>query len=167
MSLVLCVVALGLWALSYGRVLTLSHHTLDGAETTSHQVRVVTGAIVLEYARFSTDPWVQRRPGFGWMCEERDFGPKHPLTDEPRNGRWRGLGFGLRHVTYTVGGSTRTLVLPCWFLAALFTIAPTACVICRRRRGRHHRPGHCLGCGYDLRASPDRCPECGRAAPLG
>ena len=43
-------------------------------------------------------------------------------------------------------------VLPAWRLAA---------VARRRRRGR---AGLCPACGYDLRATPGRCPECGPLA---
>jgi hypothetical protein len=51
--------------------------------------------------------------------------------------------------------------LPYWFLV-LTTGALS--VICRRYANRldlRRRLGKCLACGYDLRATPDRCPECG------
>jgi hypothetical protein len=53
------------------------------------------------------------------------------------------------------------LAIPWWFLAALSAVLPTLSLRRYLRKMLHH-PGTCPQCGYDLRASPTRCPECGR-----
>ena len=59
--------------------------------------------------------------------------------------------------------------VPCWFLMLIFALAPLyRCLIAYRYARRAKAMcGLCLHCGYDLRATPDRCPECGSPVPAG
>jgi hypothetical protein len=56
-------------------------------------------------------------------------------------------------------------VIPSWALFLMFSLAPAAWLITRwlphRRRIHRRKKGLCQNCGYDLRASPSQCPECG------
>jgi hypothetical protein len=53
------------------------------------------------------------------------------------------------------------IVIPHWMLLVLLLVAPVGWLIGRVKRRRRVQEGCCRQCGYDLRATPDRCPECG------
>jgi hypothetical protein len=67
-------------------------------------------------------------------------------------------GFTWRHRPGEV-----VVAVPYWLLTGLL-VAPLPALL--RRRRRKPVEGECATCGYDLRASPDRCPECGTATPV-
>ena len=80
------------------------------------------------------------------------------------------LGFG-REIRDDAGDMTRWISphhswrvsIPIWFFTALFGALPITVFLPKLRRRRFDRLGLCVVCGYDLRATPERCPECGMA----
>jgi hypothetical protein len=74
--------------------------------------------------------------------------------------QFRKLGF--RYLRITSQGMRRhNLVLPLWLLTGIAAMLPLYWLARRLASSRQRRRGFCLVCSYDLRATPDRCPECG------
>lgn len=61
---------------------------------------------------------------------------------------------------------TTVLLFPFWTVQLACAVLPVAWIRTRVRRWRRSSAtGLCGHCGYDLRATPDRCPECGTLRP--
>ena len=54
-----------------------------------------------------------------------------------------------------------SVILPFWIPTLLFGVWPVWLLLPFHRRRKRKKLGLCVKCGYDLRASKDRCPECG------
>jgi hypothetical protein len=97
--------------------------------------------------------------------------PHDALNWIPPQGFFEWLGFQWRRTVSGVFGNFSVLApadelvylaIPYWFLALLAAIGPALKWRAVARVRRVRRMGLCVNCGYDLRGSPDRCPECGR-----
>ena len=112
-------------------------------------------------------PEDQALPGrFTWRTHD----PRSVAILRPK-GAWQRLGFGANAGTLTAEAIIKgyresfwTVRAPFWFLVAVASALPAwrsrgwgRAVRGRRRSAR----GLCGGCGYDLRATSNRCPECG------
>ena len=81
---------------------------------------------------------------------------------------WNRIGFyGAAHPSRT--NPDLIVAVPYWFLLSLALVVPARRLRAARLRRKERRlraAVQCFECGYDLRASTGRCPECGMAIPV-
>ena len=113
------------------------------------------------YPRSPAGP-IPLRPQYGPWPFHRTMRPEYPYFTYLHKPK---LGFvwvrsEQRHPN---GGTSRDVQLVVPFWAILLLVLPPALLTVRRHviLARRKRLGLCPACNYDLRATPDRCPECG------
>jgi hypothetical protein len=167
-SLVLCVATMAMLVRSYVVSDTLKWQSKPDPGVNSVSVISDRGGMVVwrmrENLAASEDrfSWTRRDPE-GYLAysigNRRRVGIQHQL-----------LGFGylkdvpLSFFLYT--SSSSAVFAPHWAVLLVTATGPLFWLRSRAKFWSRRRRHQCLSCGYDLRATPDRCPECG-AIPNG
>ena len=151
-SLLSCIAAMALWA--WSDIATISYVRLQPAH--GIELDISGGGIWLH--RFSSkgipDFYRDRDKPTSWLASHEPLPQTHPPADARR------LGFG-----YERWGNLQArgwdFTFPFWALILGLLVLPSASLAVGLRRCRRLVQLRCAFCGYDLRASPNRCPECG------
>jgi hypothetical protein len=133
--------------------LSIDEHDFDPAWVRRMPIRLKPQPL-----RWQHDVYYDSMPGF--------FRGRRPAV------RWLGFAYLKFQRSTALGGfgprATQRITItlakaPLWMLLVVLAILP--CTWLLHRRLRRPRPGICATCGYDLRASNNRCPECGSPIP--
>lgn len=157
----LTLLAVAAWSWSYRAVGVVAHPTGPGDRAC---VTSEMGLLVFEW----------HAPPAGGDPDPPLLASAYMYSHLPRRwpARWGWLGFdayrtGFRHYLRLPPSPVYGMAVPHWFVGALLAAGLTRSAA-RWRRGREAArraaAGLCAACGYDLRFTPDRCPECGSIA---
>jgi hypothetical protein len=148
LSLLLCAATVVLWVRSYRIADYLSFKTDD------RSIAVTSVAGQIAFMR-TQSPYLLARDGFDFRSV-----PMQRYGRDP----WGILGFG-RYERHATLFDLYVIDLPHWALDLVTLVLPSAWYHRHWRHWKRMNERSCVRCGYDLRATPDRCPECGTAAP--
>jgi hypothetical protein len=115
--------------------------------------------------------WQWFHPRSALQLQDNDLALRRSPVARPVAGVYTDLSFNRdtfarqwREDGFSVEVPHRSLAL---VFAILSAVVPARALVGRLRRSRRSRRGCCATCGYDLRGTRDRCPECGApASPL-
>ncbi len=157
------VLSLALWAASYFNLVRATHRlnypiVISGVMNENWQggsLALIGGALKYGMGGFGYWPLSDGRV---FQATLDSIGEKNLEAQPPR---WishgpRRLGTHWRFVY--ISGSV--LILPLWIHTVFFFILPKIALVRIRRRLRRRKLVLCVKCGYDLRGSANRCPEC-------
>jgi hypothetical protein len=174
-------IALAAIALAVASFLTSGRWRIYGGEHRAYFAMSRDGSLRL----WSQELWITPATPPGWRIDVRNpdtvnlvtpIGIEYPMhtkfVDLDVFHEFLGLGWAdyplARGGTWDIdGGKYRgdgrmISVKAPWVLIAPMACLPAVVMIVRgRRRMKRVIAGKCLNCGYDLRATPERCPECG------
>lgn len=154
LSLLVCAVLLVLWVRSYRTADQFVWHADKPFVFQERAVGSDSGEFwftVYREANTAGDPIDSRSRAEYW---------RRPAS----GGDWREfaihsrIGFGFVPASGS-GLPSGSSLIPYWFPTTLAAVLPLAWIV--RHRLRRPYSGRCATCGYDLRATPGRCPECG------
>jgi hypothetical protein len=187
-SLVICVATMWLWVWSYRETLDLAWRNSPEKEEYSHDRAIWVshgGVAYSEYFQFDifdspagdsvlpNNKWILfRSPSTPYPYFQKSW---HLQYQDAANWTFHGLGFEAMHEFseatkkdfYTKPGEllrrNTQAVIPLAAIMAVTALLPILSLrrLLRRRANRCAAQGKCRSCGYDLRATPERCPECG------
>lgn len=171
-------VTVGLWIQSYSRSLDISWHHFttnpDGLRELYLHVHSLRGGFDLCYAQLqfgdaSLQATTNEHPRFiAWSRSTQciDSNCTDPIPSSyhlpPSFPSYFGFQFEVRPGE-TIGFLMRKYVvaIPYWSVSAILAGLTVCAMLCVRKGRRLPKYGTCARCDYDLRATPERCPECG------
>lgn len=168
LSLMLSLGCVGLWIRSCFGYDLFHYEARSGYQT---DISSIGGKLMLFHSNLYWEKPSGRGMHYSRVAAESEKGYHLAHDSDSYNGRhfWHRLGFRLRSMRGPINTRIHIIFVsaPYWSLAGLFAGFPALQLLRfhRRRWLRRNRQAadRCVGCGYDLRASRDYCPECGAA----